>query len=237
MEDEPRIISRRDMLKLAAAAGAGLLLPFGCTTTDTRPPRFIDLQSFDFPPEWHNHFGPILNHYAFFLRSLGLKNIRVRDVIAAHYKTRGSVRNSLPPRQIWANIRPTLRVINMLSERLGTLPQYTSIYRSPEYNRLCGSSNGSYHIKNNAIDFKFPNTPPGKVVAVLKEMRSARIFSGGIGNYSTFTHVDTRGTNVDWTGHSRRSRSRRPATRKATRPSAVTRPATCGNSAANRQRR
>jgi len=234
MEDEPRLISRRDMLKLAAAAGASLLLPFGCATPSTRPPKFIDLHSFDFPPEWHSHLGPSLNQYAFFLRSLGLKNIRVRDVIEAHVKTRGSVRNTLPPRQVWANIRPTLRVINLLAERLGTLPQYTSVYRSPEYNRLCSSARDSYHMKNNAIDFKFPNTPPGKVVAILKEMRSARMFSGGIGSYSTFTHVDTRGTNVDWSGYSGRSRraTRRGATRPSARPSAVTRP----GSAANRQR-
>jgi len=206
------------MLKLAAAAGASLLLPFGCAPVETKPPRYIDLGSLGgFPPEWYKQLGPSLDQYAFFIRSLGLKNIRVRDVIEAHIKTRSGVHNTLPPQQIWGNIRPTLRVVNMLAERLGEYPIYTSVYRSPTYNALCGSANGSYHIKNNAIDFKFPSVSSGKAVAILKEMRSADIFRGGIGSYATFTHIDTRGSNVDWTGHGRSRRSRRGRTTRRRR--------------------
>ena len=36
------------------------------------------------------------------------------------------------------------------------------------------------------------------VVDVLQQMRSSGLFSGGIGKYTSFVHVDTRGHNADW---------------------------------------
>jgi hypothetical protein len=39
---------------------------------------------------------------------------------------------------------------------------------------------------------------PSVVAQTARTLRSRGVFRGGVGRYSTFTHIDTRGQNVDW---------------------------------------
>lgn len=157
------------------------------------------LEKLDIPEAWIKRLGSSLPAYANFLSHLRLKKIGVKEIIAPHTKSRGSVKNTLPPKSLWRNIRDTLYVVDGLARRLETPPrELLSIYRSPAYNARCaGAKRGSYHLRNNAVDLKF-HCSPGKVAAMLREMRSAGVFRGGVGRYSSFTHVDTRGSNRDW---------------------------------------
>ena len=121
---------------------------------------------------------------------------------------RGYGLNTDPPRDLWPNILPTVRVLDTLRERLGYAVILSSVYRSPAYNRAIGSSNppdphtqdgvGSQHPRFTAADFRGAEGTPAEWAAELRRMRSEGLFRGGIGVYETFVHVDTRGTNADW---------------------------------------
>lgn len=100
---------------------------------------------------------------------------------------------------MWPNIRSTLRVADSLADRLDLkMKDVISVYRSPAYNSRCpGAKSNSYHTRNNAMDIVFP-CKPGKVAAMARAMRATGLFRGGVGRYGGFTHIDTRGANVDW---------------------------------------
>jgi len=142
-------------------------------------------------------FGP--DNYADFIRELDLKYIRLDDLLESHYKVRGSVRNAIPPKSLWKNIRKALKVADMAAPHLGTKRvRIVSAYRSPSYNRQCpGANRASLHMRNLALDLRY-DASPAKVVQVMKALRSKGAFRGGIGSYNSFTHIDGRGKNADW---------------------------------------
>ncbi len=205
--ETPAILTRRRMFGMLAMTGAGLLASspqasaffnFFEAFSPTPSGSIADL---NIPPEWRSQLGVLLPGYANFLKSLKLRELKVRDVLGSHAKTHGKVKNSLPPKALWKNIRETLKVVDGLSKRLDMQPStVVSVYRSTAYNATCpGAKSHSYHTRNNAIDIKFP-CAPGKVTAMAKEMRTVGIFRGGVGRYGSFTHIDTRGSNADWRG-------------------------------------
>jgi len=205
IHDSPVILTRRRMFGMLAMTGASLL------ATSSQAPALFNffealapvpsgtLSDLNIPPEWRSQFGSLLPSYAHYLNALKLRNVKVREILGAHARTRGNVKNTLPPKALWKNIRETFKVVDGLSRRLELKPEeLVSIYRSPAYNAKCrGAKSNSYHVRNNAIDITFPCSP-GKVTAMAKEMRTVGIFRGGVGRYGGFTHIDTRGTNVDW---------------------------------------
>jgi Peptidase M15 len=119
---------------------------------------------------------------------------------ASHYK-RGSKSfglNTDPPRELWDNILPTIKVLDRFRARLDGPIRIISAYRSPPYNRSIDGALRSQHTEFAAIDFTSPRGRPVLWAQELKEMRHDGDFSGGIGLYRTFVHVDTRGWNADW---------------------------------------
>lgn len=153
----------------------------------------------DLPNEWVKAQGDNLNAYARHIAKYRLEKITVHDVIKAHARQKGSTWNSLPPRQAWKNMGPTLQAADRLTIALGCdLTQICSAYRSPAYNSRCpGAKPRSYHKQNVALDLMF-NTSTARVSRVARELRNNGLFKGGVGRYSLFTHVDTRGYNADW---------------------------------------
>lgn len=107
-------------------------------------------------------------------------------------------RNTDPPRNLWPKIAATARVLDELRHRLGYAIRLTSVYRSPAYNTCIGGESRSYHMIFNASDFQGAQGTPAQWRNELRAMRSAGFFSGGIGLYPTFVHVDTRGYDADW---------------------------------------
>lgn len=199
------LLTRRGALRLLALSSAGLFAgtqsseafwdffaSFGGPPTGT-------LERLNIPAAWQGILGSNLPAYADYLNKSNLKHFKVRQVIEPHIRKRGRVQNTLPPKAMWANIRSTLKVIDSLSDRLDeNVDRCISAYRSPDYNASCpGAKRHSYHTRNNAIDIVFPCSP-GKVAAMARAMRSTGIFKGGVGRYSGFTHIDTRGSNFDW---------------------------------------
>lgn len=152
-----------------------------------------------FPEEWVRLQGRNLKDYTNYLNSLKLRNISAQDVIAAHAKERGSVWNMLPPREWWTRMGYTLRVIDRVSSEMRTpVKEIVSAYRTPAYNTRCGGARRqSWHQANVAVDVQF-DTSARNVTSAARSLRDRGLFKGGVGSYSSFTHIDTRGQNVNW---------------------------------------
>ncbi len=164
-----------------------------------RPAGTIDLTQL--PPEWAHSQGSLLPEYTRYLISLRLQRVAPKQVIEAHAKERGSVWNILPPKVWWARMGYTLRVADRIAMEMGASEvEVVSAYRCPAYNARCeGAKVGSWHQANVAVDVKFPMAP-SLVTSTARQLRDLGLFRGGVGGYADFTHIDSRGTNVNWHG-------------------------------------
>jgi uncharacterized protein YcbK (DUF882 family) len=106
--------------------------------------------------------------------------------------------NTFPPKTKWKNIIPTMRVLDKLRSDIGLPIRITSSYRSNAYNKNCGGASKSLHKEFKAIDLQCDGARPSYIYNKLLKMRKAGDYKGGLSEYSTFTHIDTRGTNADW---------------------------------------
>jgi len=113
-------------------------------------------------------------------------------------RVRNGVRNSEPPREIWANIVPTLRILDDLRAHLGKPITISSTYRAIPYNRQIRSPDTSLHVSFKAVDFTVKGASPAEVFRTLSAWRKAGKWVGGLGKYPTFVHIDTRGSNATW---------------------------------------
>lgn len=192
-----RSCGRRRFMGVAGAAAAGMLLSLD--EADAGLFGYSSSAVPGIPQAWVNAKGLNVNRYANYIKKLRLKNITPRMVLAPHFKTRGRVQNTLPPKSSWKRMGATLKVIDQLSYEMGVpVKTILSAYRCPRYNRAVGGKSGSYHMSNVAIDVKFHGASPWRVASVARYLRKKRKFEGGVGRYSSFVHVDTRGFNVDW---------------------------------------
>lgn len=112
--------------------------------------------------------------------------------------TRRGVTNSYPPESMWPNIIHALRVVDELRDHFGKSCVILSSYRSAEYNRKCGGVSNSQHRFFRALDIAVVGVSPQDVYNRLLTMRRAGRFTGGLGLYSTFVHLDTRDYNANW---------------------------------------
>ncbi len=137
--------------------------------------------------------------YVEFLAAFQLQHITPQEIIRPHRNIRGGVRNQLPPRYLWKNIRKPLQVAEELRRRLGVpLNLINSAYRSPAYNAQCpGAAKRSYHLRNMALDLMF-DCSSTLAAEVAWQLREEGFFKGGVGIYPTFIHIDTRGRNANW---------------------------------------
>lgn len=163
-----------------------------------------------FEDQWHEHRSggsfatqsiPLPNEleYVAFLEKLSLRYISPTEIIKPHRNIRNGVANEIPPRHMWDRVVDTLKVADEIRHRLGK-PLYciNSAYRCPAYNAECsGAASHSYHMKNRALDLMFTGGPEA-AADVARKLREEGFFSGGIGVYPSFIHVDTRGYDASW---------------------------------------
>ena len=137
--------------------------------------------------------------YRNFLRGLRLRYFSPQEVIRYGSAVRNGEQNSLPPEELWDNLVPCLNLMDTLRHYIKRPIRLTSIYRSPDFNRKgVGGSRRSYHMQNCAIDFQVDGMTPNAAFNQLLKMRKAGAFIGGLGQYPTFTHVDTRDKIATW---------------------------------------
>mgnify|MGYP002641218183 CR=1 FL=1 len=191
--------SRRRFLSATVLAGSALFAASNSASAFSLFLGSIKLDTSNLPRDWVRNQGGELHAYANYLSSLRLRHIGVEEVIAAHAKTKGNLWNTLPSRALWKNMGQTLWVADEVAHRLGgSIKEVTSAYRSPSYNARCqGAKPNSFHKTNYALDLKY-HASPSTVARIARSVREEGRYQGGIGRYSGFTHVDTRGYNVDW---------------------------------------
>jgi len=137
--------------------------------------------------------------YRDFIDGLNLRHFSADELIAQAHRVRGDVTNSLPPEQLWSAIVPTLWIADQVRHHTGISLTVTSAYRSPDYNAKCpNSSPRSQHMANTALDLIPGGGRLSTVFDAFKQMRKAGAFRGGLGRYSSFIHIDTRGRNATW---------------------------------------
>ena len=197
--------TRRKALRALALSG----LAAGVGVVALNPERIVSLakstRSFRFGLEdWikgekASRILPNSEKYAAFLNSLNLRYITAEEIIRPHRNVRSGVENHLPPEHMWKRLVPTLKIADQVRHELGSeLVCINSAYRSPEYNAVCsGAASRSYHMKNCALDLIFASGPEKAAEAAMK-LRESGAFRGGIGTYSGFIHIDTRGHNATW---------------------------------------
>lgn len=151
------------------------------------------------PEDWARNQGSLLPEYSRYLANLKLKAISPQQVIEAHAKNKGSIWNTLPPKSWWTRMGYTLRVADRIALEMSVRQvEVISAYRCPPYNAHCdGAKSGSWHQANVAVDVKFP-VRASQVTAAARSLRDRGLFKGGVGGYWNFTHIDTRGENVNW---------------------------------------
>jgi hypothetical protein len=183
---------RRDFLRTMTLLSPAVIT--GCTTSANNLPQ--GRKAIAIPSEASCH-----QSYGSFLASLRLRYLTPDEVIEPHFNSCRGVSNCLPPRSLWANIVPTLRMAEEIRRRLGVrLERINSAYRNPAYNaRIRGSASSSYHIRNMALDLRFA-CAPSSAARIVAQLRKERKFAGGLGIYRRFIHIDTRGSNTTWYG-------------------------------------
>ena len=170
--------------------------------TVSRPPQATpspQIATASLPEEWVQAQGAAVREYTHYLSRLNLKVISPAQVVEIHAKRRGNIWNTLPPKAWWNRMGYTLRVVDRIALEMNIRQvEVISAYRSPTYNSRCeGAKSGSWHQANAAVDVKFPALA-SQVTAAARQLRDRGLFKGGVGGYWGFTHIDTRGENINW---------------------------------------
>lgn len=143
-----------------------------------------------------------------YIDSFKFKHFKGSEFTPYWSRTRGSTKNSPPPKELWPNFIPTLVVLDALRASLGVPIIVTSSYRSNAYNKAVGGASSSFHKQFKAADIQARGKTASQVHAAAKALRGKTfknpstkkdfIFRGGIGKYPTFVHIDTRGYDADF---------------------------------------
>lgn len=132
---------------------------------------------------------------------VGVMHFSAKEVLTlggAHYSSRSSGYglNTLPPDDILTNIIPALRALEEARVKIGNPVGINSTYRSPAYNQAIGGAARSKHLTFTAIDcYTFNPEYLDNLYRLLKSSRDKGEWSGGLGGYKTFVHIDCGSTN------------------------------------------
>jgi uncharacterized protein YcbK (DUF882 family) len=88
-------------------------------------------------------------------------------------------------------------VLQKIRTHFGKPVTITSAYRTPGRNKAVGGETYSRHLYGMAADIKVSGVSPSKVSMYAEKLLPGK---GGIGTYSTFTHVDVRAKKSRWNG-------------------------------------
>jgi uncharacterized protein YcbK (DUF882 family) len=134
-----------------------------------------------------------------FLDRNGIEFFSAKEVLYLGASNAWLKLNSTPEPSLWPNILPALSAADELRRRLGKPIQILSAFRNPAYNRAIGGARNSQHTQFRALDLT-AKVPIPELAALAKQIRTEKIFTGGLGIYPGFIHLDSRPTNADWRG-------------------------------------
>jgi len=132
----------------------------------------------------------------------GIRHFKAREFLtlgASHYARGRAYRlNTPPPPHYLPHIVAIAKVWDVIRRHVAAPIIVLSCYRAPAYNRAIGGVAGSQHLYARAADCTSRRVSPGTLYAEALHLRENRVFSGGLGLYPGFLHVDTRGRNATW---------------------------------------
>lgn len=86
-------------------------------------------------------------------------------------------------------------ILEAIRTHYGKQVTITSGYRTPEHNAKIGGAVKSQHMLGLAADIKIPGVKPSDIASYARTLMPTY---GGIGIYSTFTHIDVRDKISNW---------------------------------------
>ena len=100
------------------------------------------------------------------------------------------------PSIYWNNLEKLMNMLEEIRSAVGNKAiSIHSGYRTVSHNKKCGGAPKSQHLTASAADIKVSGIKPSDVYAICDRLVGSR---GGVGKYSTFTHVDIRGKRARW---------------------------------------
>ena len=94
----------------------------------------------------------------------------------------------------------SLRLPELLEQirvHFGAAVTINSAYRTPSHNAKVGGTSRSQHLYGLAADIKVAGVSPAAVADYAEQLLGSH---GGVGRYSTFTHIDVRADKSRWRG-------------------------------------
>lgn len=143
---------------------------------------------------------------AYLSQHLGASNVPPMDQLlttARSWSKCSASQYAVPPKQLWKNMVPTLRLYAKLKQT-GTVPydaKIRSVYRNPKLNACADGAHDSKHKMNAAIDIWVPRYEGShqKINKMKEDLCSFWLYQGqshnfGLGLYGTGAiHLDTQG--------------------------------------------
>ena len=100
------------------------------------------------------------------------------------------------PAKYYANCQKLMNLLEEIRTACGNRAiTVTSGYRTPAYNEKVDGAKQSQHLYAAAADIKVSGQSAAEVYKLCDRLVGSR---GGVGKYSTFTHVDVRGHRARW---------------------------------------
>lgn len=90
-----------------------------------------------------------------------------------------------------------VEVLQKIRDHFGKAVTINSGYRTPAHNKKVGGAAYSQHLYGTAADITVKGVKPKDVAAYAETLLPN---TGGIGIYSTFTHIDVRKVKSRWNG-------------------------------------
>jgi uncharacterized protein YcbK (DUF882 family) len=141
----------------------------------------------------------MIREFQSFLDRNQIEHFTAREVLFLGASNSWLKLNTVPDPSLWPNILPALAAADELRRRLAKPIQILSAYRNPAYNRAIGGARNSQHAQFRALDLT-AKVPIPELARLAKQIRQEKIFTGGLGTYPGFIHLDSRPTNADWRG-------------------------------------
>lgn len=105
------------------------------------------------------------------------------------------------PEEIIVNLKSLADQLQILRDFIGKPITINSGYRSPKYNKKIGGATRSQHILGKAADIRVNGISPNELHGIIEELiKDERLKIGGLGKYSSFTHIDIRQNTARWNG-------------------------------------
>ncbi len=117
--------------------------------------------------------------------------------VSEHFKVSEFACNNADYRQ-FVRIHPDLvKLLEKIRTKVGSAIHLTNAHRPWPHNRAVGGEINSQHIAGLAADIYCDDISIGQLHAICDEIVGD---TGGVGRYSTFVHVDARGSAARWDG-------------------------------------